>query len=81
MGLARLLHTSHSSYASLLFGLSMKHTGLALVLAGEVLADHPRVILVIVLATLMQHVVAAAADAHFMRTRESRESPDGAPPH
>ena len=41
-----------------MFGLSMKHTGLALILAGAVLADQPLAILMIVLATLMQHLLA-----------------------
>jgi BASS family bile acid:Na+ symporter len=43
---------------SLIFALSMKHTGLALVLAGTVLADRPRAILMIIVATVVQHVVA-----------------------
>ena len=38
--------------SALMFGLSMKHTGLALILAGAVLADQPLAILMIVLATL-----------------------------
>ena len=41
-----------------MFGLSMKHTGLALILAGAVLADQPLAILMIVLATLVQHLLA-----------------------
>lgn len=48
-----------STRVALMFGLSMKHTGLALVLAGAVLADQPSAILMIVLATLMQHVLAS----------------------
>jgi BASS family bile acid:Na+ symporter len=44
--------------AALMFGLSMKHTGLALILAGAVLKNQPLAILVIVLATLLQHVLA-----------------------
>jgi BASS family bile acid:Na+ symporter len=44
--------------SALMFGLSMKHTGLALILAGAVLADQPLAILVIVLATLLQHMLA-----------------------
>jgi BASS family bile acid:Na+ symporter len=44
--------------AALLFGLSMKHTGLALILAGAVLANQPLAILVIVLATFLQHLLA-----------------------
>lgn len=43
---------------ALMFGLSMKHTGLALILAGAVLSNEPLAILLIVLATLMQHVLA-----------------------
>jgi BASS family bile acid:Na+ symporter len=44
---------------ALMFGLSMKHTGLALILAGTVLSNEPLAILLIVLATLMQHILAA----------------------
>ena len=57
------------SRASLVFGFSMKHTGLALVLAGEVLHEEPRVILMIVLATLLQHVAAGVADWYLDRRK------------
>jgi BASS family bile acid:Na+ symporter len=43
---------------ALMFGLSMKHTGLALILAGSVLSNQPLAILLIVLATLTQHLLA-----------------------
>jgi BASS family bile acid:Na+ symporter len=56
--LARWLRTGADSRSAILFGLSMKHTGLALLLAGSVLADQPLAILVIVLATLSQHLLA-----------------------
>jgi predicted Na+-dependent transporter len=56
-----------SARLALTFGLSMKHTGLALVLAGEFLHDQPRVILVILLTTLAQHVIAAAVDWRLTR--------------
>ncbi|MCA9261777.1 MAG: bile acid:sodium symporter [Planctomycetales bacterium] len=56
------MHVDPATQKSILFSLSMKHTGLALVLAGEILDDQPRVILLIVLATLSQHVVAAGID-------------------
>ncbi len=59
---ARLLQLGKASWTALVFGYSMKHTGLALVLAGEVLQDEPRAILMIVLATLLQHIVAGGAD-------------------
>ena len=65
--LARLLRLSRSSLIALAFGLSMKHTGLALVLAGEVLQQEPRAILIIVLATLLQHIVAGGVDWKLMR--------------
>jgi predicted Na+-dependent transporter len=59
---ARAFNLSRPTAIALVFGLSMKHTGLALVLAGEFLHDQPRVILVILLTTLAQHISAAAVD-------------------
>jgi len=53
-----LLQLKSPTRAALMFGLSMKHTGLALILAGAVLADQPLAILVIVLVTLVQHLLA-----------------------
>jgi BASS family bile acid:Na+ symporter len=58
-----------ATWISLIFGFSMKHTGLALVLAGEVLQDEPRVILIIVQATLLQHIVAGMVD-HWLSRRD-----------
>lgn len=55
-----LLRVKHPTRSALMFALSMKHTGLALILAGAVLADQPLAILMIVLATLVQHVLAGA---------------------
>jgi bile acid:Na+ symporter, BASS family len=66
---ARLLGLSRPSWISLAFSLSMKHTGLALVLAGEFLHDQPRVILVVLLATLAQHIAAATVDLYLQRAR------------
>ena len=54
-----LLRMPADMRSALLFGLSMKHTGLALILAGAVLAHQPLAILMIVLATLEQHLAAA----------------------
>ncbi len=65
--LARWTHLDNESRVSLVFGFSMKHTGLALVLAGEVLETEPRVILMIVLATLLQHIIAGVADWFLAR--------------
>lgn len=56
--IARLLRLPPATRAALLFGLSMKHTGLALILADAVLADQPLAMLIIVLATFIQHLLA-----------------------
>jgi BASS family bile acid:Na+ symporter len=56
--LARIIYVKPQTQAALMFGLSMKHTGLALILAGAVLADQPLAILFIVLTTLTQHFLA-----------------------
>ncbi|MEM8943563.1 MAG: bile acid:sodium symporter [Planctomycetota bacterium] len=69
--LSRLLDSDRPTAIALMFGFSMKHTGLALVLAGQVLHTEPRVILMIVLATLLQHVVAGVADWYVAHRGES----------
>ena len=56
--IARVFHLQPATRTALMFGLSMKHTGLALILAGTVLSDQPLAIFLIVLATLMQHLLA-----------------------
>jgi bile acid:Na+ symporter, BASS family len=56
--LARWMRLADESRSALMFGLSMKHTGLALILAGAVLNGQPLAMLMIVLATLMQHLLA-----------------------
>lgn len=55
---ARLLGLDNETRLALMFGLSMKHTGLALLLAGAVLAQERLAIFMIVLATLAQHLLA-----------------------
>lgn len=66
---ARLFGLSRASWIALAFGLSMKHTGLALVIAGEFLRDQPRVILIVLLTTVAQHVAAAVVDLWVQRER------------
>jgi len=56
--IAHLFRMRPETRSALMFGLSMKHTGLALILANMVLSDQPLAILLIVLATLMQHIIA-----------------------
>lgn len=70
--MSRVLSLGEDSWISLVFGFSMKHTGLALVLAGEVLQDEPRAILMIVLATLLQHIVAGIVDKWLARSGPDR---------
>lgn len=53
------------SRRALLFSSSMKHTGLALVVAGEVLPESVGVILIILVTSLTQHTVAAIVDRFF----------------
>ena len=65
--LARVTRQDTQSKTALMFAFSMKHTGLALVLAGEVLQQEPRVILLIVLATLLQHFLAGIVDWFLAR--------------
>jgi len=60
--IARWLDVAPDQRAALLFGLSMKHTGLALLLAGAVLPELRLAILVIVLATLAQHLLAGIVE-------------------
>jgi BASS family bile acid:Na+ symporter len=57
--LSWIVYVKPATRLALMFGLSMKHTGLALILAGEVLTNQPLAILLIVLATLLQHIAAA----------------------
>jgi predicted Na+-dependent transporter len=71
-GIARLLRLPPDERAALLFGISMKHTGLALLLAGVVLANQQLAILMIVLATLVQHLMAGIVQ---WRLREGIEPP------
>jgi bile acid:Na+ symporter, BASS family len=69
--IAYALRLSSAAGTALMFGLSMKHTGLALILAGAVLNDKPLAILLIILATLAQHLLAAVVQWwHFRPARQ-----------
>jgi BASS family bile acid:Na+ symporter len=59
---ARVLGEGRDRRASLTFGLGMNNNGTGLVLASMALADHPRVMVPIILYNLVQHLVAGAAD-------------------
>lgn len=74
--MSRITRLDHATWIALIFAFSMKHTGLALVLAGEVLEDEPRAILIIVQATLLQHIVAGMVDRWL--ARHGYEQPEAA---
>jgi BASS family bile acid:Na+ symporter len=73
--LAWIIYVTPATRAALMFGLSMKHTGLALILAGAVLADEPLAILIIVLATLLQHLAAGFVQFLWASLSETRMEP------
>jgi BASS family bile acid:Na+ symporter len=66
--IARAMRLDAETRLALMFGLGMKHTGLALLLAGAVLTHERLAIFMIVLATLAQHLLAGVVQ---WWTRES----------
>jgi BASS family bile acid:Na+ symporter len=70
-GIAAVFRLRAETRTALMFGLSMKHTGLALILAGAVLGGQPLAILLIVLATLMQHLLAGVVEWFVVRAAPS----------
>lgn len=60
--IAHFLRTNRAQRISLIFGLGMSNNGTGLVLASLALADHPRVMLPILLYNLFQHLLAGSAD-------------------
>ena len=68
--IARVLRLPKETRSALLFGLSMKHTGLALILAAAVLHNQPLATLMIVLATLMQHLLAGTVHWRLQKEEE-----------
>jgi BASS family bile acid:Na+ symporter len=67
--MSRVIKLDKESTIALVFAFSMKHTGVALVLAGVVLESKPRVVLLIVMATLLQHILAAIVDWTIARMK------------
>jgi len=72
--IARVMRLDAETRLALMFGLGMKHTGLALLLAGEVLSHERLAIFMIVLATLAQHLLAGLVQ---WRMRESAVAAGG----
>lgn len=66
--LAQIFSANRKDMASLMFGLGMNNNGTGLVLVSVALADHPQVMLPIILYNLVQHLVASLVDfALFQR--------------
>jgi bile acid:Na+ symporter, BASS family len=66
--IARILKADPPQRTALMFGLGMNNNGTGLVLASMALADHPRVLLPIIMYNLVQHLVAGSVD-HIMLAR------------
>jgi len=67
--IARLGRADKRETASLIFGLGMNNNGAGLMLASTTMADHPGVLLPVILYNLMQHFVAALVDRLMFQER------------
>jgi BASS family bile acid:Na+ symporter len=70
---ARLLGGDRAEQSALMFGLGMNNNGTGLVLVSVALADHPRVMLPIILYNLVQHLVAGSVAWLLGRTAATAE--------
>jgi BASS family bile acid:Na+ symporter len=60
--LAKFFRTNRKNTLSLMFGLGMSNNGTALVLASIALADHPEIMIPIIVYNLIQHLMASFVD-------------------
>lgn len=67
--IARFGRADRRETASLMFGLGMNNNGAGLMLASTTMADHPGVLLRVILYNLMQHFVAALVDRLMFQER------------
>ncbi|MEK4031745.1 bile acid:sodium symporter [Methylocystis sp. IM3] len=72
--LSRALKTTPDETASLMFALGMNNNGTGLVLASLALANHPQVMLPIIIYNLVQHLFASIVDVKLSRFRAMRFS-------
>src|SRR5262249_51200087 len=70
-GVAWLLRADPGQQTALMFGLGMNNNAVRLVLASATLVRHPLVIMPILLHTLVQQLVAAAANLVLCRTAQA----------
>ena len=73
--LARLLGAAPDQRNALMFGLGMNNNGTGLVLASLALAAYPRVMQPLILANLVQHLVAAAVSPALVRSPTAEPAP------
>jgi BASS family bile acid:Na+ symporter len=71
---AWICQSSRDDKASLVFGLGMNNNGAGLTLASMGLADHPEVMLPIILYNLLQHFVASLFNLFISRRQPEQES-------
>jgi BASS family bile acid:Na+ symporter len=71
--LGRALRTDAPERTALIFALGMNNNGSGLVIAAATLADHPNVLLTIVVYNLVQQVAAGVVDHLLLRTREKQQ--------
>lgn len=68
--IARVGGADRRETASLMFGLGMNNNGAGLMLASTTMADHPGVLLPVILYNLIQHFVAALVDRLMFQERD-----------
>ena len=78
--IARLLRVDDARRTSLMFGLGMNNNGTGLVLASMTLADHPRVMLPIIVYNLVQHLVAGVVDRKLCKPARGADPARPSPP-
>jgi len=71
---AGFFRATRNDRVSLMFGLGMKNTGAALVLAAITLGDHPQIMLPILFYNLVQHLVAASVDRIMLQEAENKKA-------
>lgn len=75
--LAMILQIDSGQRTALMFGLGMNNNGTGLVLAAMALADHPQVMLPIIMYNLIQHLVAGSVNQFLFTERVGKAEPAG----
>lgn len=75
--LALILRIDSGQRTALMFGLGMNNNGTGLVLAAMALADHPQVMLPIIMYNLIQHLVAGSVNQFLLTAGVEESEPVG----